>query len=88
MTTSTPAYEPRPSRFGITQDSTLVRADGTEAAVTITNISQTGFRLEAAEAPTTGERVFLRGDAGDVPAQIRWAAGNTAGGVFLRPQEH
>ena len=85
--TSTHIYEPRPSRFGINQPSILVRADGTEAPVTVMNISQTGFRLQVAETPTAGERVFLRGEAGDVPAQIRWAVGKYAGGLFLRPKD-
>ena len=81
-------YEPRSPRFGIHQDSTLVRADGTELPVVIVNISQSGFRLEMSETPLIGEKVMLRGEVGDVPAQIRWALGDTAGGYFLRPRDN
>ena len=79
-------YEPRPPRFGIQHPSILVRADGTELPVTIINISQTGFRVTIAETPLIGEKVLLRSEVGDVPAQIRWALGDTAGGYFLRPR--
>ena len=85
--TNAQMYEPRPPRFGIHHDSTLVRADGTELPVVITNISQTGFRLTIGETPLIGEKVVLRGEVGDVPAQIRWALGDTAGGTFLRPRD-
>lgn len=78
-------YEPRPPRFGIHHPSVLVRADGSEAPVVIVNISQSGFRLKIAETPTIGEMVVLRSEIGDVPAQIRWALGDTAGGYFIRP---
>lgn len=80
-------YEPRPPRFGIHQPSVLVRADGSEAPVVITNISQSGFRMKIAETPLIGEKVVLRSEVGDVPAQIRWALGDTAGGTFLRPRD-
>jgi hypothetical protein len=83
--TNAQMYEPRPPRFGIHHRSTLVRADGSESAVTITNVSQTGFRLHMSATPQIGERVVLRSEGGDVPAQIRWAVGKDAGGVFLRP---
>lgn len=83
--TNAEMYEPRPPRFGLHHDSTLVRADGSETPVVIVNISQTGFRLKAADAPAICERVVLRSEVGDVPAQIRWALGDTAGGYFLRP---
>ena len=78
-------YEPRPPRFGIHHPSVLVRGDGSETPVVIVNISQSGFRMKIAEAPLIGERVVLRSEVGDVPAQIRWALGDTAGGYFIRP---
>ena len=61
-----------------------MRADGTESAVTIINVSQRGFRLKTSVTPAIGENVILRGAAGDVPAQIRWALGDDAGGIFQR----
>ena len=83
--TNAQMYEPRPPRFGIHHRSTMVRADGSESAVTITNVSQTGFRLQMSATPLIGEMVVLRGEGGDVPAQIRWALGKNAGGTFMRP---
>ena len=80
-------YEPRPPRFGIHHPSTVVRPDGSEVPAVIINISQSGFRLKIAQTPLIGEKVMLRGDLGDVPAQIRWALGDTAGGYFIRPLE-
>jgi hypothetical protein len=85
--TNASMYEPRSPRFGIHHDSTLVRADGTELPVVIVNISHSGFRLKMGETPLIGEKVLLRGEVGDVPAQIRWALGDTAGGYFLRPSD-
>ena len=82
-----PDYEPRPLRFAINERVELVRADNSTSKVTITNISQTGFGLQVANTPDIGEFVHLRGKAGDMPAQIRWALGNNAGGVFLRPRD-
>jgi hypothetical protein len=63
----------------------LVRADGAESSVTITNVSQRGFRLKAPEVLSAGERVIFRGALGDVPGEVRWALGNDAGGIFLQP---
>ena len=82
-----PMNEPRPPRFGINQKVVLVRRDGTEAAAIILNVSQMGFRIKVGEAPSVGEQVAIRGDAGDFPAQIQWAEGSDAGGVFLRPKD-
>jgi hypothetical protein len=81
------AYEPRAFRIGIIQSAVLVRADGAESAVTITNVSQSGFCMKAADQLGAGERVILRGEAGDVPAEVRWTRGHDAGGVFLPPDQ-
>jgi hypothetical protein len=80
-------YESRPPRFGISQRVVLVRADGRTSSATIANISQTGFGLKVTDTPSVGERVSIRGEAGDVPAQIYWALENAAGGVFLQPKD-
>ncbi len=80
-------YEPRAPRFAIRQAVVLVRADSTESPATIVNVSHIGFRLTVAETPAIGEQVAIRGEAGDVPAQIRWAIGTDVGGVFLRPKD-
>jgi hypothetical protein len=83
--TSTSDYEPRAFRLAINHPAVLVRADGAESSVTITEVSQTGFRLKAPQVPRAGERVIFRGASGDVPAEVRWAFGDAAGGMFLPP---
>jgi hypothetical protein len=61
----------------------LVRDDGSENAVTITECTDRGFRLTVTLRPNLGERVLIRIDgARDVSAQIRWAHGAEAGGSF------
>ena len=84
--TETSGYEPRGFRIGINHSAVLVRADGAESPVTLTNVSQSGFCMKADEVPAVGERVIFRGEAGDVPAEVRWARGDDAGGVFLPPE--
>jgi hypothetical protein len=85
--TDTSGYEPRAFRIGINHRAVLLRADGAESPVTITNVSQSGFRMKADDVPVVGERVIFRGEAGDVPAEVRWARGRDAGGVFLPPDQ-
>lgn len=65
---------------------TVLRASGEEIAVLITDISKDGFKLSTDTQLMIGERIDLRvPKTGDIPAQIRWALGNEAGGVFLAP---
>ena len=64
----------------------LLRPNGEEIHAIIIDISKDGFRLTAEAQLMIGERLDLRvPKAGDVPAQIRWALGNEAAGVFLAP---
>ncbi len=64
----------------------LLRPSGEQIHAIISDISKNGFKLTAEAQLLIGERVDLRvPKAGDVPAQIRWALGNKAGGVFLAP---
>ncbi len=64
----------------------LLRADGQEIDVVITDISKDGFKLSSETLLLIGERVDLSmPKTGDVPVQIRWAIGGEAGGVFLAP---
>lgn len=64
----------------------LLRTNGEEVRAIITDISRDGFKLSADAQLRIGERLDLRvPKTGDVPAQIRWAFGNEAGGVFLAP---
>ena len=61
----------------------LIRQDGTEDAVTITEYSPGGFRLTVSTRPALGEDVRIRvAGQPDVPGRIRWAHGEEAGGSF------
>ena len=81
-----PGQIARRNRIPVARDAMLVTAQGAEHAVTITDVSAGGFRLHSDVTLPIGEHVFLRVDRyGDFPAQIRWALGPDAGGVFLEP---
>jgi hypothetical protein len=81
-----PGQIPRRQRIPVSHDAMLVTSQGAEHAVTITDVSAGGFRLHSDVTLPIGEHVFLRVDRyGDFPAQIRWALGADAGGVFLEP---
>ena len=65
---------------------TLVTSDGIHFPATVTNLSNSGFRLQFKELLRIGEYTALRVvNYGDFPGQIRWALGDEAGGVFLEP---
>ena len=84
-----PSFSKRAPRVGLRRHATLVHEDGSESAVTIVDISSGGFKLEVADTPRIGAFVTLRVDKDDgFPAQIRWALGNEAGGVFLAPVDY
>ncbi len=83
-----PGHISRNPRVSVAHDATLVMSNGTEHKVTITDVSSGGFHLRTADTIPIGEHVFLRvARYGDFPAQIRWAFGTEAGGVFLEPVE-
>jgi hypothetical protein len=82
----TPGHISRRQRIKVSHDAKLVTAQGVEHSVKITDVSAGGFRLRSEVTMPIGEHVFLRVDRyGDFPAQIRWALGPDAGGVFLEP---
>ena len=59
----------------------LVRDDGSEDLVTITEWTDRGFRLAVTLRPKQDERVLIRIDGvSDQPGQIRWVYGAEAGG--------
>ena len=67
---------------------TLTTHDGRELPVRICDLSGSGFRIEHQGELLAGDRVWLKADRhGPVPAQIRWALGGEAGGLFLEPTE-
>lgn len=74
----------RAPRIDLRRPAVMVDSEGREHDVTILDVSSGGFRLETAESPRIGEFVALRVERGEeFQAQIRWALGNEAGGVFL-----
>ena len=74
----------RAPRVDLRRPAVMVDSDGGEHDVTILDVSSGGFRLEVTETPRIGEFVSLRVERGETfPAQIRWALGKEAGGVFL-----
>ncbi|MEO8548133.1 MAG: PilZ domain-containing protein [Sphingomicrobium sp.] len=82
----TPGEIARTPRVSVAHEAMLVMSDGSEHAVTITDVSSGGFHLRSNETFPIGAHVFLRVPRyGDFPAQIRWALGGDAGGVFLEP---
>lgn len=85
-----PTFIPRTPRIDARYPAVLVASDGGEIDVTVTDLSSRGFRVEAeqnlfiGENILIGEHVHLRvARYGDFPAQIRWALGCEAGGIFL-----
>jgi PilZ domain len=81
-----PGFIKRSPRVNLRRPAVLIDSDGIETAVTVVDISGGGFRLEVKEAPPIGETVKLRVERGhEFPAEIRWAQGTEAGGVFLGP---
>ena len=67
-------------------DALIVDSAGRQVACTVTDISGGGFRVYTEETFSIGEYVALRVPRyGDFPAQIRWALGQDAGGLFLEP---
>lgn len=67
---------------------TLIDSNGREMPGIVTDISKSGFRIKSEEPLMIGECVRVRVDRyGNYAAQIRWANGFDAGGVFLDPIE-
>ena len=87
-----PTFIPRTPRIDARHPAVLVASDGGEMKVTVTDLSNRGFRVEAEENLFIGENIMI-GECvnlrvpryGDFPAQIRWALGCEAGGIFLEP---
>ncbi len=64
----------------------LATADGHTMPVIVTDLSSGGFRVQSDDLLRIGEYVALRVEGyGEFPAQIRWALGAEAGGLFLEP---
>ena len=83
---------PRDHRISVNQNANLVMSDGTELDVVVTDLSVRGFRLRAGETFYVGENIAIgepviirikRRD--DMKAEIVWASGCEAGGIFTEP---
>jgi PilZ domain. len=79
-----PGPTDRPPRVDVRRSAILINSDGVEIHVVILDVSRGGFRLEVSENLRIGEQVTLLAEHDDrFPAQIQWALGKEAGGVFL-----
>src|SRR5437763_275641 len=77
-------YSKRAPRVDLRRPAVMIDSDGRESRVLILDVSSGGFRLGVTESPRIGEFVTLRVERRDeFRAQIRWALGEEAGGVFL-----
>ena len=81
-----PGFIKRAPRIDLKRPAVLIDSKGVETVVTILDVSSGGFKaqFEGAEPPRIGDVMTLRVDGSeDIQAQIRWAVGDQAGGVFL-----
>ena len=79
----------RAPRIDLRRPAVLINSDNVSSEVIILDVSSGGFRLEVSDSPRIGEFVTLCVERHQrFPAQIRWALGNEAGGVFLTPVDH
>ena len=81
-----PGFIKRAPRVDLSRPAVLVDSDGVEQTVTVLDVSTSGFKLKVSNVPRIGDFVTLQVDkTPPVEAQIRWAVGDEAGGVFLAP---
>jgi len=79
-----PGFIKRAPRIDLQRSAVLIDSAGVEQPVTVVDVSSGGFKLRVSELPRIGDHVRLRVDGSDeIEAQIRWAVGDQAGGVFL-----
>ena len=84
-----PGFIKRAPRIDLGRPAVLIDSSGAETVVTILDVSSAGFKLQTSETARIGEVVILRVDgSSDLQAQIRWAVGDQAGGVFLTEVDH
>ena len=81
-----PGFIKRSPRVATNYKTSVTDSDGGTVPVVVTDISREGCRMETDGSLQIGEMVEINvGRLGTYPAQIRWALGNEAGAVFLRP---
>lgn len=84
-----PGFIKRAPRIDFERDAVLIDSKGNARAVTVLDVSSGGFKLRVEVLPAIGEHVRLRvAGSGEIEAQIRWAVGDQAGGVFLTPVDY
>ena len=82
----TSGFNKRSPRIDVHRRAVLINSDGVQIEVTVLDISSGGFRLKVPDPLRIGEFVTLGVERHEqFPAQIRWALGDEAGGVFLAP---
>jgi hypothetical protein len=78
----------RKDRHDIKVDAVVHRADGSEAQVRLTNVSDEGCRMATSDDFLIGERLSIAiPGMGKVEAQVRWALPGSAGAKFLSKSE-
>ncbi len=79
----------RAPRVDLRRPAVMIDSDGVKTDVIILDVSSGGFRIEVQERPQIGEFITLQVEHSEnFRAQIRWALGNEAGGVFLSPIDY
>jgi hypothetical protein len=74
----------RKDRQDVEIDAVVHRADGTNAPVKLSNVSDEGCRIDSARDFRIGERVEIAiAEVGPVKAQVRWALPGSAGARFI-----
>jgi phosphoribosylformylglycinamidine (FGAM) synthase PurS component len=81
-----PGFIKRAPRVDLRQRATILNSDGAVIEAVLLDLSSSGFKIQAVETLRIGEFVTLRvGRSSEMKAQIRWALGDQAGGVFINP---
>jgi hypothetical protein len=84
-----PGFIKRAPRIDLDRPAVLIDSEGSQQHVTVLDISSGGFKLRVETLPRIGDHVRLRVEgSAEIEAQIRWAVGDEAGGVFLTPVDY
>lgn len=76
----------RAERFDVRLAAMIVRLDGSNAAVTVQNVSRYGFMAEGVGALARGDALTLKLNDGSLfPAHVSWSRDNRAGAAFIVP---
>lgn len=78
----------RQDRFPVEVDAVVHRADGSQSAALVSNISNEGCRLDGTDHFRIGELLTIAiPRIGRVKAQVRWALFGSAGTKFIEETE-